>query len=229
MSPKNVYLIIYNSVLCVGWAVILMGLATEIVSSATSTSSATSDRNIFQDAYSKVEFLLKVSQTAAVLEILHCIIRFVPSSPVLTGFQVFSRLFVLWAVTIKVPTTQEGPGVLLYLACWSITEVIRYAYYVCNIVGFVPYVLLWCRYTFFFFLYPLGVTGELMTIYKSLPYVKDTRIYSYEMPNAINFSFSYYYFLHFVMLCYIPIFPQLYFHMVAQRKKFIGSKAKKTV
>lgn len=43
------------------------------------------------------------------------------------------------------------------------------------------------------------------------------------MPNPLNFTFSYYYFLWIVMLTYIPIFPQLYLHMFALRKKVLGN------
>ena len=223
-NPKQCYLVAYNAILCIGWFAILTGIAVEFA--------AQGGGNLGQDSllellYLRVEKLLKICQTAAVLEVIHCIIKIVPSSPVLTGFQVASRLFVLWMVTDLVPATPKAPGVILFLLCWSITEVIRYAYYVLNIFGQVPYALLWCRYTFFFVLYPFGVTGELITIVKALPVVKDQGLLSVSLPNAVNFSFSYFHFLIFVMLCYIPIFPQLYFHMIAQRKKFIGSVAKK--
>ncbi len=48
-------------------------------------------------------------------------------------------------------------GVLLVCFAWSVTEVVRYSYYAFNILGFVPYLLTWCRYSLFIILYPLGV------------------------------------------------------------------------
>ena len=39
------------------------------------------------------------------------------------------------------------------------------------------------------------------------------------MPNKWNYTFSFYVFLILIMLSYIPVFPHLYFHMFAQRKK----------
>lgn len=219
------YLIVYNCVLFVSWSAIFVGMCA--VAFNTELASESSRPEFLLKIYLKVETLLKISQTVALLEIIHCIVKIVPSSPVLTGFQVMSRLFVLWLVTDLVPSTQKAPGVVLYLVCWTVTEIVRYSYYVLNLIGSVPYVIMWCRYTFFFVLYPLGVAGELITIYYSLSVVKETGILSLPMPNLINFGFSYHVFLIFVMLCYIPIFPQLYFHMVAQRKKFIGSSAKK--
>lgn len=61
-----------------------------------------------------------------------------------------------------------------------------------------------CRYTFFFVLYPMGVTGELLTIYAALPTVQKTGLYSVTLPNKYNFSFDYYSFLILVMISYIP-------------------------
>lgn len=60
------------------------------------------------------------------------------------------------------------------------------------------------RYTFFIVLYPMGVTGELLTIYAALPYVQKTGLYSVTLPNKYNFSFDYYTFLIVVMISYIP-------------------------
>lgn len=60
------------------------------------------------------------------------------------------------------------------------------------------------RYTFFLVLYPMGVMGELLTIYAALPYVQKTGLYSVTLPNKYNFSFDYYTFLIVVMISYIP-------------------------
>lgn len=60
------------------------------------------------------------------------------------------------------------------------------------------------RYTFFFVLYPMGVAGELLTIYAALPYVQKTGLYSITLPNNYNFSFDYHTFLILVMISYIP-------------------------
>lgn len=60
------------------------------------------------------------------------------------------------------------------------------------------------RYTFFIVLYPMGVMGELLTIYAALPYVQKTGLYSVTLPNKYNFSFDYYTFLLIVMISYIP-------------------------
>lgn len=60
------------------------------------------------------------------------------------------------------------------------------------------------RYNLFIILYPLGVVGELLTIYAALPFVRRTGMYSMRLPNKYNVSFDYYYCLIIVMLSYIP-------------------------
>jgi hypothetical protein len=60
------------------------------------------------------------------------------------------------------------------------------------------------RYTFFTVLYPLGVTGELLCLYAAQSYVANKKLWSLEMPNKLNVTFSYHYFLLFTMLLYIP-------------------------
>lgn len=78
------------------------------------------------------------------------------------------------------------------------------------------------RYTTFIALYPIGVTGELLCFYWAQMHVRESKQWSVEMPNSYNFTFSYFYFLWGVMLSYIPLFPQMYLHMFAQRKKILG-------
>lgn len=46
--------------------------------------------------------------------------------------------------------------------------------------------------------------GELLCILNSLSYVQRSKLYTVELPNAANMSFSYYYYLIFIMLSYIP-------------------------
>lgn len=112
----------------------------------------------------------------------------------------------------------------LYVCSDAVLTVLflQYLYYITCII------IIFCRYTFFIVLYPIGVTGELLTVINGLDEAKRTQIYSYSLPNALNVSFNFYYFLIFFMLSYIPVFPQLYTHMLAQRKKIISGDRPKT-
>lgn len=135
---------------------------------------------------------------------------------------------VVCGVLLATPTAIYSPGLPLALLAWSVTEIIRYSYYGLNILNAVPKILIWFRYTTFILLYPIGVTGELLCFYWAQKYARDAFVWSIALPNKLNFTFSYYYFLWTVMLLYIPIFPHLYMHMFAQRKKFLGHNSSHT-
>ncbi|KAJ1175729.1 hypothetical protein NDU88_001016 [Pleurodeles waltl] len=207
------YLVIYNVIMTAGWLVIAVGLVRAYLT-----------KGSYHGLYYAIEKPLKYFQTGALLEILHCAFGIVPSSVVLTAFQVMSRVFLTWAVTHSVREVQNEDSVLLFVVAWTITEIIRYSFYTFSLLNHLPYIVKWARYTLFIVLYPMGVTGELLTIYAALPLVRQTSLYSITLPNKYNFSFDYYTFLILVMISYIPLFPQLYFHMLHQRRKVIGSK-----
>ncbi|KAG7463899.1 hypothetical protein MATL_G00181510 [Megalops atlanticus] len=205
------YLVIYNVIMTAGWLVIAVGLVRAYLA-----------KGSYHGLYYSIEKPLKFFQTGALLEILHCAVGIVPSSVVLTGFQVMSRVFLTWAVTHSVREVQNEDSVLLFVVAWTITEIIRYSFYTFSLLNHLPYLIKWARYTLFIVLYPMGVTGELLTIYAALPYVQKTGLYSVTLPNKYNFSFDYHTFLILTMVSYIPLFPQLYFHMMRQRKKVLG-------
>ena len=95
-----------------------------------------------------------------------------------------------------------------------------------------PYPLLWLRYSTFVILYPLGVASEMTMVYLAMPTIRKERPLSFSMPNSINFAFDYYWFCWLAIACYVPGLPELYLHMLRQRKKILGKpshKAKKTV
>lgn len=174
-----------------------------------------------------VKPVVVIFQNAAVLEIVHAATKIVPSGVMITLFQVFSRVMVVCGVLLPTPTGPTSPGLPLALIAWSIAEVIRYSYYALNLLGAVPYLLVWCRYTFFIILYPMGVTGELLCFYAAQIFVANKKLWTLEMPNRLNFTFSYHYFLLFIMFLYIPLFPQMYLHMFAQRRKIISGESSK--
>ncbi|XP_040296904.1 very-long-chain (3R)-3-hydroxyacyl-CoA dehydratase 2 [Bufo bufo] len=215
-SFATAYLVIYNVVMTAGWLVIAVGLVRTYLAKGT-----------YHNLYYSIERPLKFFQTGALLEIVHCAAGIVPSSVVLTAFQVSSRVFLAWAVTHSVREVQNDDSVLLFVVAWTITEIIRYSFYTFSLLNHLPYIIKWARYSLFIVLYPMGVVGELLTIYAALPYVQRTGLYSIRLPNKYNFSFDYYTFLILVMVSYIPLFPQLYFHMLHQRRKVLHVEPKK--
>ncbi|XP_016151863.1 PREDICTED: very-long-chain (3R)-3-hydroxyacyl-CoA dehydratase 1 isoform X3 [Ficedula albicollis] len=169
--------------------------------------------------FRSVQKTLKFFQTFALLEVIHCAV--VRTSVLVTGVQVSSRIFMVWFIAHSIKQIQNEESVILFLVVWTVTEITRYSFYTFNLLNHLPYFIKWARYNFFIILYPAGVAGELLTIYAALPYVKKTGMFSLRLPNKYNVSFDYYYFLIIVMFSYVPLFPQLYFHMLRQRRRVL--------
>lgn len=210
------YLFLYNFAQVLGWSYLLYLIGKYYTS--------TSKDDTLWDT---VKITVIIFQNAAVLEIFHAALKFVQSNVMITTFQVFSRVMAVCGVLIPFQSSQECFGLPLLLVAWTITEIIRYSYYAINIIGSVPYFIIWSRYTLFIVLYPIGVTGELLALYAAQDVVSRSKQWTVEMPNNLNFTFGYRYFLLFVMFMYIPVFPKMYLHMFSQRKKIIGGGSSK--
>ena len=78
------------------------------------------------------------------------------------------------------------------------------------------------RYTFFIIAYPVGVTGELLASYSAMLYSSEKGLLSITLPNSLNFTFSFPLLILGIMLMYIPLFPPMYLHMFAQRRKVLS-------
>ncbi|KAK7075607.1 hypothetical protein SK128_017994 [Halocaridina rubra] len=214
-SLGSVYLIFYNGFLSVGWLIVLVQAI----------------HNFLHEGHSglwkSTSDCLKIFQTLAILEIVHSAVGLVPSSVGVVFPQVFSRLVTLWPVLYTFKESQESIGYPMLLIAWSVTEVVRYAFYFLNILDRVPFIISFLRYTMFIVLYPMGVTGELLCMYAAVPKASIVGVYSITMPNSLNFTFNFPYALTIFGLMYIPVFPMLYSHMLAQRRKVLHGSHKK--
>lgn len=82
--------------------------------------------------------------------------------------QVSSRILLVWPVVNGHPrATSPSPAYSSMLLAWSITEIIRYSYFVTNLRGGVPKLLTWLRYNTFYVLYPIGIASEMFLIFKA--------------------------------------------------------------
>ena len=90
-------------------------------------------------------------------------------SPLPTTFlQVLSRLILVWLIVDPHPLpTTPSPFYTGMLLAWSFTEVVRYGYFVETLRGADPGILTWFRYNGFFILYPLGISSEIMMVWKA--------------------------------------------------------------
>ncbi|XP_048367232.1 very-long-chain (3R)-3-hydroxyacyl-CoA dehydratase 1 isoform X2 [Sphaerodactylus townsendi] len=207
-AVATAWLIFYNIAMTAGWLVLAMAMARFYLENGT-----------HKGLYKSIQKILKFFQTFALLEIIHCAV--VHTSVLVTWVQVSSRIFMVWFITHSIKQIQNEESVILFLVVWTVTEITRYSFYTFNMLNHLPYFIKWARYNFFIILYPVGVVGELLTIYAALPYVKRSGMFSVRLPNKYNVSFDYYYFLLIIMASYVPLFPQLYFHMLRQRRKVL--------
>ncbi|KAL7081552.1 hypothetical protein ACP275_14G047000 [Erythranthe tilingii] len=213
-SLRRIYLILYNWIVFLGWFQVFYLAVKSLKNSG------------HESVYAAVEKPLILAQSAAFLEILHSLIGLVRSPVTATLPQVSSRLCVTWGILYSFPEIRTHFFVGSLVISWSVTEIIRYAFFgFKETLGFAPAWLLWLRYSTFLILYPVGITSEVGLIYNALPYMKETEKYSFRMPNKLNFSFDYYYGALLILGFYVPGSPHLYGYMLGQRKKAL-SKAK---
>ena len=101
--------------------------------------------NLNVSLYEHVKWTLIVFQNAAILEVVHAVVKFVSSNPVITVQQIASRVMVVCGVLILSADSRESMGLLLLLVAWSNAEIIRYSNYALNLIGKIPHFLLWLR------------------------------------------------------------------------------------
>lgn len=154
--------------------------------------------------------ILAFAQGLAIFEVINSIFKLAGANWMLTSMQVSSRVLVvilLWFMPWEL-VAELGiySGFLLITLAWSITEIIRAAFYLTELFGKQVKALLWMRYTFFIVLYPIGVTGEFMVMFGFMEW----RHFSFDI---IGIG------LAVIALLYVVFFPKLYLHMFRQRKK----------
>lgn len=156
-------------------------------------------------------------QTLMLLEVVHSAIGIVRSPIVTATMQVSSRIVVVWGVLYLFPSVGTYFPFTTCVLAWSITEMLRYTYYVYSLVrpNDVPYWLTWLRYSAFYVLYPLGAGSEWLLILISLP-------------EAERYSKAYALALKAIMVIYVPGFYVMFTHVLAQRKKVFRNLNKKT-
>ncbi|KAI7233004.1 hypothetical protein KC330_g5591 [Hortaea werneckii] len=229
-SYRSLYLILYNSVSALLWAVVLgRVIAIESVHGR-------------RGVYLGVGQWTKWTQTVAALEVVHAVLGKLRNTvllrpctrdgrvrqkrkhvadeerqlklgivraPILTTLmQVASRFLLVWLIVPNFPATSyQSTAYGTMLLAWSITEVIRYSYFAVNIAyGGVPKALTWLRYNTFFVLYPLGIASECWLVWLSIEPAK-------------SWNAAYEWALKLILFVYVPGSYVLFTHMMAQRRK----------
>ncbi|WPT18042.1 Very-long-chain [Picochlorum sp. SENEW3] len=238
MNVKQAYLFSYNAALCSGWAYVFIRMVMTCVTAVHSGLSLTSPTTLSL-VWESVQVPLKVSQSVAIMEVLHAAFGIVRSPVMITATQVASRLWILWGIVCLVPEATTTSVVSLtsntvfsfelslitLLTAWCLSEMIRYGFFACKEANMQPYIMVWLRYSGFLVLYPLGVSSELAMVWLALPVIRMKKPLSIELPNPVNFSISYDVVCILAVAAYLPGFPQLYGYMLKQRKKTLSSTA----
>ncbi|KAI9678587.1 MAG: hypothetical protein M1817_005644 [Caeruleum heppii] len=212
-SGRGQYLVLYNFLSALLWFSILGRVVMLVPLVGTS------------HVYGGVGHFAKWTQTLALLEIGHSLLGLVRSPLSTTMLQVSSRLMLVWGIVDRFPDLAQSPAYSSMLLAWSITEVIRYAYFVMVLRGGVPDFLAWLRYVAFlpvfraltwmyntfYVLYPLGISSEMWLVYKAIKPAGLVRA-------------EYQWLLRTILLAYVPGSYILYTHMMAQRRKIMRGK-----
>ena len=210
MSIKSVYLILYNFLQLCGWSCFFFRVTNYLINSKS-----------LQEIYSNSHLILECCQYGAFLEIIHSIIGIVKSSIFATSIQIIGRIIIV--VILQFFESAVSQGYFLIYFAWSIVEIVRYTYYIMNLlqkdfVKFnIPYILIWCRYSFFVVLYPIGVSGEMITVWNAK---KDFN--KYILYQTDKFTFTAADLIYPIWIFYIPALIYLYGYLFKQRKKVLN-------
>jgi len=202
VSAVKLYLAAYNAAQFAGWGFVLFKIGEHFANGGNS-----------KTLYPEIATPLNVFQGAALLEVLHSLLGLVSSPLLTTAIQIASRLLLV-AVAHYSLEAQVSPFLTLMATSWSITEVVRYLFYVLEIFKAVPRFLLWLRYSLFLGLYPSGVAGEVGTLYNALS--------AFQSGLWATPYFSFYPVALGILATYVPGLPFMYNHMVRQRNKKLG-------
>ncbi|KAI4933276.1 hypothetical protein J4E85_003681 [Alternaria conjuncta] len=221
-GAKNAYLMLYNAVSAALWAGVLFQTVTiganEVVN-AQKAGAFFGKGDWFTAAkrglgsgkvYGNLEGYTRGVQTLAGMEVLHSLVGLVRAPLLTTLMQVASR-FLLVHLIASPPafplSTRHSPAYSTMLLAWSVTEVIRYSYFVFSLSGAgVPKLWTWLRYNTFLVLYPLGISSECWLVYQAIPLASER-----------NELFGYA--LWAILAIYVPGSYILFSHMLAQRRK----------
>ncbi|KZO92599.1 PTPLA-domain-containing protein [Calocera viscosa TUFC12733] len=172
--------------------------------------------------YAEMGLEVKIIQTFAILEILHALLGFVKSSVAVTAMQVGSRLVLVWGIADYYDQAKENPLYASMVLAWSITEVIRYAWYAGNLCNLKLPWLTYIRYTFFYVLYPLGAGSEAFVMFSTLPPIVTTP----QSPAPVLEIWKQQPLAFVRLILFLGWWPSLYVlytHMIKQRRKVLGT------
>ncbi|KAF1943722.1 protein tyrosine phosphatase [Clathrospora elynae] len=231
-TAKNTYLLAYNAISAALWAGVLYKTVTiglheiatarkaGVVFGGNDVLTVTRKGLSSGEVYRELEGYTRWVQTLAGLEVLHSLVGIVRSPLLTTLMQVASRFLLVHIIAppyaFAFPSsTRHCPAYATMLLAWSVTEVIRYSYFVFNLSGAgIPKLWTWLRYNTFLVLYPLGIASECWLVYSAIPLAKKRNEWQAWALWA-------------VLAVYVPGSYVLFSHMLRQRRKVGRESARK--
>lgn len=212
---KKVYLIIYNLYQFVGFLYVLVVMGVRYFRDGTDS---------MKNTYVAVGNPMKFIQLLQFLEVMHPIFGYTKGNVLMPFMQVGGRAFVLFCMIEGEPRMQTKPVVFYLFLVWSTVEVVRYLYYISQLLNVEIYFLTWLRYTIWIPLYPLGIVCEGITILRNIPYFEETQRFTISLPNSLNFALHFPTFLRiYLLLLCMPGMYTLMSHMNNARTKKLGN------
>jgi hypothetical protein len=127
--------------------------------------------NQYWDDSSDFRYWLEVGQTLQVLDIVLSALKMTKNSLASVFPQIVSRLFILHMIFPLVES--EHFCIFVATICWAVTEVTRFTFYTLKELNLfkvsnpLAELIGHMRYNSFIFLYPIGVSGELICCFKA--------------------------------------------------------------
>lgn len=164
------------------------------------------------DKLIQIKEALAFFQSLAIMDIAFCFLKLSKANPLNTLFQVLGRLIILFLAVIQIHDWRY----FVVAIPWSLSEMIRFFYYLNMQMKLKKEVFEWLRYSAFIVLYPIGYGGEILcSIERKKQLMSSGNTRDYTLCQIYPFvSF--------------PFFAFLYFRMLQQRSKHLGENKLKS-
>ena len=140
--------------------------------------------------YQPLFYNLKLVQLLQFFDVFFGIVGVTKSNILFSFLQIFGRNFIVLAVF---EYNFQSKMHIISIIPWCFADLVRYCYYLVTNVSFLEIahpLCKWLRLSGFLILYPIGATGELLSIYDSWNILSEKCPFSIELPNQFNFSFD---------------------------------------
>lgn len=216
---KTAYLFLYNLFQFVGFIYLFVIFIIHFFKEGPET---------IKTIYPSLRNTIKFLNLMQILEIINPLVGYTTGSALLPAIQLSGRTFFIFLLIDRQEEMQAHYATFYLLLVYTLSELLRYPYYMLHIYKVNIRLVTWVRYTAWMLLYPLGFLFEAIIIYRSIPLLEASGKLSISLPNAANFAF------------YMPAFLSLYFncgifflfyfmtsHMYRQRSKILNVLKKK--